>query len=191
MAIEIVELSIALFFLWAFTYYCYRDYRLDMYRQELFIIRGELFEFAATGCVKFSSPEYTILRNFINQLIRYAHTITMSRFIMGYALNTLNPPRARNVIDEWKDVVAKIGSAQVRNDLNAFHNRIAQTIMGQIIKRSALLFSGAILLTLVLKLVGSRKKPGEGMIKTEDIERFESQVIESERQEPISELVTA
>src|SRR6266487_4848073 len=73
MAIEIINLSIALFFLWAFIYYCYRDYRFDRFREELFVIRAELFEFAASGQVPFNSPEYSLLRNFINQLIRYAH----------------------------------------------------------------------------------------------------------------------
>src|SRR5208282_80481 len=150
MAIEIIELSVALFLLWAFVYYCYRDYRLDMFREDLFIVRAELFEFAASGQVSFNSPAYTILRNFINHLIRYAHTFTMSRFIVVQILNTLHPNSVRNVIEDWKDAVAKIESKETQTALYALHTKTLHSITEQIVRRSFLLTSLAYFAALVL-----------------------------------------
>jgi hypothetical protein len=194
MAIEIIQLSIALFLLWAFVYYCYRDYRLDMFREELFVIRAELFEFAANGDVPFDSPAYTILRNFINQMIRYAHTFTILRFGIVQSLNSLYPNCMRNVIEEWKGAVERIESEETRNHLYEFHNRVVRSISKQLVMRSFLLTSFAFLGVVVLLLVGSTQKLADVLLRIfreEDIERLESQVIEIEQEQLPRELVTA
>jgi hypothetical protein len=191
MAIEMVELSIALFLLWAFVYYCYRDYRLDAFREELFAIRGDLFEFAASGHVPFSSPAYTILRNFTNQLIRYAHTLTMSRFIIVQWLASRDPNCVRNVIQEWKAAVAEMESEETRNNLYAFHTRIVDSIALQLARRSVFLLSLEVFIRLILLLLGSTRRLVEAFFRKEDIERLESCVIETERERSRLDLATA
>jgi hypothetical protein len=188
MATEIINLSVGLFILWAFLYFCYRDYRLDTFREELFIIRNELFEYAASGALPFDSPAYSLLRNFVNQMIRYAHSLTFTRYIIVVILNNIHGDGRYNIIMEWKKAVARIDSEEVRNKLYEFHNRIATSIAGQIFRRSIVMFLLLIMLAIIFWLLGSRRKETD-IIGRENIERLENQVIEAD--DCIAELTPA
>lgn len=60
-----------------------RWYRLDAYRQRLFDLRDDLFNYALSGRISFQDPRYRDLRLRINSLIRYAHTATFISFVCG------------------------------------------------------------------------------------------------------------
>src|SRR5260370_14413210 len=59
--------------------------RLDSFRQEMFIIRDELFDYAASGRISFNDPAYRLLRQLMNGFIRYGHQLTFFRLSMGVA----------------------------------------------------------------------------------------------------------
>jgi hypothetical protein len=185
-----MKFSIELLFLLAFVYLCYRDLRIDLFREELFIVRSELFEYAASGAVPFDDPAYRLLVNFLNDIIRYAHALTFSRFIIASSLRTIYSYDQRNTIEEWRQAVAKIESEEVRSRLNEFHNRAAQSILGQMIRRSIFLYSFVLVLRSINWVLGSGQEP-QDLIKEDALEEFESQVLEVEKQDAGSELVTA
>jgi hypothetical protein len=60
----------------------WRLHRIDALRQTLFSLRDELFDFAANGGIAFDAPAYLVSRSSINSLIRFAHRITASRFVL-------------------------------------------------------------------------------------------------------------
>lgn len=127
--------SIALFFSRAFVYSCYRDYRPDLFRVEVFPISGELFEYAASGALPFDSSAYRLLRKYMNDVIRYVHALTFSRFIVSYSPSAVYPNSTKNAVEEWGEALAEIESSEVLNRLNALHNRAARVIAGQIFNR--------------------------------------------------------
>ena len=63
-AILLMGLGVILFWLWP-------SVRLDCFRQEMFAIRDELFDYASSGRVSFSHPGYRLLRQSMNGFIRY------------------------------------------------------------------------------------------------------------------------
>ena len=64
---------------WAFLFLkMIPEMRLDSFRQNMFAIRDELFDFAADGNIAFDHPAYMMLRNQMNGFIRYAHHLTVS-----------------------------------------------------------------------------------------------------------------
>lgn len=63
-------------------------YRVDSFRQMMFCVRDELFDFAAQGNVSFNDPAYILLRQQMNALIRYGHQLTVFRMVMTYVINT-------------------------------------------------------------------------------------------------------
>lgn len=69
--------------LWVLVFILARDYRIDVLRDRLFKIREELFDYAARGGVSFNDPAYGRLRKLINSLIRFAHRLTFTRFLVG------------------------------------------------------------------------------------------------------------
>src|SRR5438876_10530845 len=58
--------------------------RMDLFRQQMFALRDELFDFALDEKIKFDDPAYTLLRHLINGFIRYAHNLTPYRTLMSF-----------------------------------------------------------------------------------------------------------
>src|SRR5882724_7439343 len=75
--LSLIVLVITVFWLWP-------DQRMDLFRQQMFAIRDELFDFAAEGNVRFDEPAYILLRQLMNGFIRYAHNLTPYRTLMAF-----------------------------------------------------------------------------------------------------------
>jgi hypothetical protein len=60
----------------------YKRYRLDRFRDNLFLIRGSLFDAAARGEIPLDHPAYHILRTNINGIIRFSHDLSFFRFLL-------------------------------------------------------------------------------------------------------------
>jgi len=87
----VLQIAIGFILLWVLFYFGVRPYREDAIRHRLFELRDELFLFAINGGISFDSPAYSILRGRINALIRFAHTITLSRIlIFGWVRDSIN-----------------------------------------------------------------------------------------------------
>ncbi len=53
--------------------------RLDEFRQNMFAVRDELFDYAASGHISYNDPAYRLLRQLMNGYIRYGHQLTFFR----------------------------------------------------------------------------------------------------------------
>lgn len=88
----------------------WRNYRLDRFRQNLFAIRDDLFDYAAAGNVSFNDPAYWRLRLLMNSLIRYGHHVNLTCVVMPMIASQLFT--GRNNPNEgpyaaWRAAVAK------------------------------------------------------------------------------------
>jgi hypothetical protein len=70
--VSLALLSLGLFLL-------HRDFFVERLRDALFRLRDELFDFAASGGIRFSHPAYGMLREIINGHIRFAHKLSFLR----------------------------------------------------------------------------------------------------------------
>jgi hypothetical protein len=59
------------------AFWLYRDYRVDVFRQEMFALRDSLFDKATAGLIEFEAPAYGILRSTMNGFIRFGHRLTL------------------------------------------------------------------------------------------------------------------
>jgi hypothetical protein len=75
--------------------FLYSDYRLDLYRQELFHLRDKLFSTALKSGVGFDHPAYRHLNLRINSLIRYAHKTNLKTLVLLAVADLLRPDLAR------------------------------------------------------------------------------------------------
>lgn len=91
--------------LWFFVYYFWRDYRLDSFRDHIFSVRDRLFLYAAQGNISFDHPAYTLLRNRMNVVLRYAHEFTLSRMLVILVTHDLSKGPA---IAKWEESVAEL-----------------------------------------------------------------------------------
>ena len=79
--INCLKSLLALTGLWCLFFWLYRDFRLDVFRQELFALRDQLFDLALTPSLDFNHPAYGTLRRTINGFIRFGHDLTLSRVL--------------------------------------------------------------------------------------------------------------
>src|SRR5580658_4090425 len=74
--------------IWILLFKLVRDYRIDALRNRLFALRDDLFDYASAGNVEFDEPAYFKLRGVINSLIRFAHRLTFTRFLLGFTFTS-------------------------------------------------------------------------------------------------------
>jgi hypothetical protein len=84
--------------IWVGFFWLYRDYEIDRYRQRLFELRDELWDYAAEGHVAFDNPAYRLIRIRINGLIRFAHMLSCTWLVMALVAEKLRP--SPEVIDK-------------------------------------------------------------------------------------------
>lgn len=114
--------------------------RLDAFRQRMFELRDELFDYAAEGKVGFNDPAYRLLRQSMNGSIRYAHHLTFFRVCVTMAEIELAVyvPKS-NWSEDWQYALQKIPNDDVRNRLEAFHARSLQLMVERLVAGSFVL----------------------------------------------------
>ena len=87
--------------------YMNRRTRADRYRESLFTLRDELFDYMWKNEVSFDLPAYRLVRTFLNGAIRAAGTVSPLAFVvlMFVVIQQAPPPRdrLRSAINETED----------------------------------------------------------------------------------------
>lgn len=83
--------GLALLVLGFLFFWLYRDYRVDLYRQRLFALRDELWDFAAAGDIEFDHPAHRVIRARLNGLIRFAHVLSLTWLVAAMAFRAMRP----------------------------------------------------------------------------------------------------
>lgn len=82
---ELIQTVIGILALSALWSFCWRQYALDKFRQELFAARDQLFDVALRNQNKgfgFNCPAYGQIRRQIHASIRYAHRVNMAQVLV-------------------------------------------------------------------------------------------------------------
>ena len=127
MSIGGLEFTASLFLLWALVFLCWRSYRVDRLRDQLFGLRNELFDITAQGALSFDDPAYQMLRNTMNGLIRGAEHISFFRYMVvsigedasEYSIATENFRRWTSAIENLSEPQRKVvlGINEKLNDI--------------------------------------------------------------------------
>jgi hypothetical protein len=72
--------------LMAIVFWPYDRFRIDRLRHDLFRLRNGLCQSAANGEISFQSPAYQNTRLMLNGMIRFAHKVSLVRFVSGSLL---------------------------------------------------------------------------------------------------------
>jgi hypothetical protein len=127
-------------------------YRLDAFRQDVFGLRDEMWDYAASGKVSFDDPAYRLLRQLMNGFIRYAHHLTFYRVCMSVASHWImrSMPLPITWTDKWTKALKEVQDDQVRNDLMRFHACLLQRVSQRLVLGSPVLLVCTVLALTVL-----------------------------------------
>src|SRR5256714_10642387 len=88
-----LTIGLSLLALWIGFFWLYRDYAIDRYRQRLFALRDEVWDFAAAGRVGFNDAAYRLVRDRLNGLIRFAHLLSFTWVVAVLVAERWRPSR--------------------------------------------------------------------------------------------------
>lgn len=110
--------------LWSFVIFkLLPTYRIDSFRQRLFCVRDEMFDFAADGNIAFDDPAYMLLRRQMNGLIRNGHQLTLFRSLMTIAIQRISGTQTTSWNQAWEASLENLQSEDVRAKMKKFHER--------------------------------------------------------------------
>lgn len=103
----------------------WRRYRIDALRYRLFVLRDELFDYALENDVSFQAPAYVMLRRSINCMLRFAHKMVFTRFLL--LLATSSRFERMGMIEEfdrqWQDALDQLGHEEHRKRIEDLRER--------------------------------------------------------------------
>ena len=127
-------------------------YRVDSFRQKMFCVRDEVFDFAADGNIAFDDPAYLLLRKQMNGLIRYGHQLTVFRSLLTGAMQNISGnSQTMSWNNAWEASLAEVKNETVRDKMKNFHERAMAITAKHLISGSPLLW--AALLCVALSLI--------------------------------------
>jgi hypothetical protein len=87
---------------WYVVLWRYRTFRIDLFRQRMFEVRDDLFDFAAEGNIGFNHPAYGMLRSTMNGFARFGHRLTLWQMLfLGLFVRTSDIMGVDNFDKKW------------------------------------------------------------------------------------------
>lgn len=125
--LTLVVLAFVIFWLWP-------EQRNDLFRQQMFAIRDELWDFADAGNISFDDPAYTLLRQLMNGFIRYAHNLTPYRICLSFLRwKYMYGAPVGHWTSSWNEALDQLQNEKTKESLQKFHARATDLVLGQIL----------------------------------------------------------
>jgi hypothetical protein len=141
---------------WTLWFYFVKEYRVAAFRERLFSVRDQLFDFAANGQVSFDDPAYLELRALINGMLQFAHRVSFLT-LLSSARSPSSIPESSNPYQRWKDSLIDL-PPETKERLEQIHNQLVSAYMKQLVEGSIILFPIAMILLVGFSLRAQLKK---------------------------------
>jgi hypothetical protein len=144
---------------WLLFFWLYRDYRLDAFRQELFLLRDELFGLAMGGKLSFDSKAYGMLRSSINGNIQFGHRwgfLDLLCFFLFTRGDQFRNREAENYRARWQKAIGEL-DPDIRQAVEGIRMRMHFRLAEQVIFTSAILMFTLVTLVCWILLIWLKK----------------------------------
>ena len=156
--------------LWYLLFWLYRDYRTDVFRQELFALRDTLFDLGSAELIDFAHPAYGMLRSTLNGFIRFAHRLTLLQAFLFLLFSWKNTLETDDRFEYRWDMVATDLSPILRERLDEIIQRMHTIVLKYLVLSSPILVLSTLTIIVPImlwiaghffmgRLVNSLRKP--------------------------------
>lgn len=177
-----VLLSIAgLLILWALWSFGLRPALIDRFRQRVFEVRDDMFDYAAAGNLPFDHPAYGTIRTLMNGYIRFAHRIDFSLILIFGAYFIFKKDEVRKRQREFqRRIESELSSLpeEQKEKLSAYMEKTQSELVNHILYvlpvLTVALFTVGLLVLAVSYLIGkvSIKERASGLVRLMDPAAF-------------------
>ena len=131
----------------------YKAYRVDAFRQELFELRDQLFDFADSGEISFNHPAYGLLRSTINGFIRFGHRCSLWGFVLYNLFYDIKqiPDREDSFQAKWERATADL-APDTKKKMGELRAKMEVISVKHLIAKDVELYPVVLLLAIILSL---------------------------------------
>jgi len=132
--------TISLFGIVVLVFWLYREFRIDKFRQQMFALRDEFFDFARDGGIAFDDPAYGVLRSTMNGYIRFGHRLSLLHALVFWVLSEPTSMRrpAESFESQWS-VATENMKADTLQTLKKFRTRMEALVLTHVILNAPIL----------------------------------------------------
>lgn len=145
---------IGLFLLAVILYGPWQSLMTDRIRQSIFDARAELFDIAASGRLPFEDQTYREIRLSMDRMIRFAHEMTWSRFLLYQLILPLPEGPGR-----FNVAIAAIEDEELQKEVVALRRKIANELAISMVLRSPVLMFGVLPIVLIFLMIAKIVRP--------------------------------
>lgn len=159
---NVLQLSVVAIFWLIVIFKMIPEVRLDSFRQGMFTVRDEMFDYAAEGNISFEHPAYVLLRRQLNGYIRFAHDLTVFRILMRVAAHKIRGEQQSSIWHaDWEKAIQSIHNSDVENQLRNFHHRALMLAVKRLLFGSPVLWVMTMIFVVQLLFQGAAKGAGQ------------------------------
>jgi hypothetical protein len=126
---------------------CLPALRLDIFRQKMFVVRDELFDYAAAGNIDFNHPAYRLLRKSMNGFLRYGHRLSLFQLIITWFRWHFADEKPVSLWSkQWKEALSSIENEDVKTRLMQFQSDSMNLVIGRIVTGSPVILAVLVVL---------------------------------------------
>ena len=180
-AIEICHIGLNATLLWLAWHCLWRKSCQERFRQNLFDLRDELFDFARSGEISFSDPAYVMLRSNINGMIRFSHLIGVTRLFTFIASQRYIGDLDGHS-ESLKAALSQIRGKDAKKALEGFYGRMREETLKHLMLASPHVLLVAPLLLVLDNMISKKetvsksiREPAVDLIETQANEAFKSE----------------
>lgn len=127
---------------------CLPSHRLDVFRQRMFVVRDDLFDYARAGNIGFDHPAYRLLRKSMNGFIRYGHRLSFFQLCVTFCRWHFSEEKPVSLWQkQWGESIRSIEDQEVKQRLVRFHTQSMNIVTGRLVSGSPVLI--AVLIVLI------------------------------------------
>lgn len=139
-----------------------KRYFLDRFRQNIFLIRSEMFDYAAGGNIDFSHPAYGIARNLMNGYIRFAHRIDFLPMLVLFLFTKKETEKAsqefKKKLEDSISLLAPDTQKEMRKYLKRTEDESSKYLLLSSLPLFAVLLIPVLITILLIELLGDLSK---------------------------------
>lgn len=154
----------------------WQDLCTDFARQVIFEKRDRIFDMARRKTLSFESAEYRTIRSSLELSIRFAHELTIWRFLlMAIALRQRGELNRKS---ELRQALDRIENSEVRAEINRNIREANIALIWMVIAKSPLFAVLLLLYVIVRSMNGASQKLKREVIKVADVIQHEAEIAE-------------
>jgi hypothetical protein len=158
----IIQSAVALVILLWMLAICVPSLRLDVFRQRMFIVRDQLFDYARAGNISFEHPAYRLLRKSMNGFIRYGHRLSFFQLCITFCRWHFSEEEpVSQWHQQWKPALDSIDDENVKRELLQFQLKSMGIVAGRIVTGSPILLTVVSAMILAESCRGAWKSTSE------------------------------